>query len=616
MALRLARSGWIAVALALVAASFAGCGSTEQSRSEDGAFDVVEQCHTVASKGSTVPHLWIEANLDAIRRDFPAPTVHSRNLWHLSAVMWDAWALHTPGATPYFGGESVTVADDDRVGAIREAISFAAHRLLSDRYASAVGAEESLAAFDELTAALCLDPAVEPEAGTFGAIGVAIAERALEFGGTDGSLESSRYLDLSYQPVNPPLLVASDEIVMVDPNRWQPLQLPLRSTQNGQSEGDRAQVFIGPNWGSVTSFALPAADERGVTIDPGPPPLLNSDTDAEFRRAAVDVVAYSDTIGGDTGAEVIDISPGAIGNNALGQSNGTGRVQNPVTGVRYETNLVPRSDYARAVAEFWADGPDSETPPGHWNTLAMGTSDLLDAEDLRWGGQGLALSRLEWDLRLLFTLNAALHDTAIAVWGAKRAYDYPRPISMIRYLGTNNEGGLPATPGLVEVVTEQTAAVGGRHEGLSIGATAVRTFMGPVMAPESQLVGVGWREAIDWLPYQSDSFVSPAFAGYVSGHSGFSRAAADVLTAATGSEFFPGGLFTHDIALGSFIHEEGPSADMQLQWATYRDAADEAGESRLYGGIHVEVDDIAGRVIGAEIADLVWVDAQAYFSAQ
>ena len=303
MALRLARSGWIAVALALVAASFAGCGSTEQSRSEDGAFDVVEQCHTVASKGSTVPHLWIEANLDAIRRDFPAPTVHSRNLWHLSAVMWDAWALHTPGATPYFGGESVTVAEDDRVGAIREAISFAAHRLLSDRYASAVGAEESLAAFDELTAALCLDRAVEPEAGTFGAIGVAIAERALEFGGTDGSLESSRYLDLSYQPVNPPLLVASDEIVMVDPNRWQPLQLPLRSTQNGQSEGDRAQVFIGPNWGSVTSFALPAADERGVTIDPGPPPLLNSDTDAEFRRAAVDVVAYSDTIGGDTGAE-------------------------------------------------------------------------------------------------------------------------------------------------------------------------------------------------------------------------------------------------------------------------------------------------------------------------
>ena len=616
LVLRLARSCWIAVALALVAVSLAGCGSTETTRSEDAAFAVADGCRTVATEGSTVPRLWVEANLDGIRRDFPAPTVHSRNLWYLSAVMWDAWALHTAGATPYFGGERVAVAEEDRVGAIREAITFAAYRLLSDRYASAVGAELSLAGFDELAHSLCLDPAVEPEAGTSGAVGVAIAERALEFGAIDGSLESAGYLDLSYQPVNAPLLVASDEIVMEDPNRWQPLQLSLRATQNGQDEGRGAQVFIGSNWGSVTSFALPAPDDRGVTIDPGPPPLLNSDTDDAFRRAAVAVIAYSDMIGGETGAEVIDISPGAIGNNVLGQSNGSGRVQNPVTGVPYETNLVPQSDYARAVAEFWADGPDSETPPGHWNTLAMRTSELLDAKDLRWRGQGLPLSRLEWDLRLLFTLNASLHDTAIAVWGAKRAYDYPRPISMIRYLGTDSEGGLPATPGLVEVVTDQTTAVGGRHQGLDVGATAVRTFLGPVMVPETQLVGVGWREAINWLPYQRDSFVSPAFAGYVSGHSGFSRAAADVLTAATGSEFFPGGLFTHDIALGSFIHEEGPSADMQLQWATYGDAADEAGESRLYGGIHVEVDDIAGRVMGAEIADLVWAYAQTYFPPQ
>jgi len=311
---------------------------------------------------------------------------------------------------------------------------------------------------------------------------------------------------------------------------------------------------------------------------------------------------------------MIDISPGVLGNAPLGQTGGTGHATNPATGEPYEPNLVPQADYTRAIAEYWADGPDSETPPGHWNALALEVSDQLDPTNLRWNGSGPTLSRLEWDLRLLFALNASLHDTAIAVWGVKRAYDSPRPISMIRYLGSGNDGGLPVVEGLVEIVTEETAAVGARHARLPVGATVVRTFMGPVMDPESQLVGVGWRQAIDWLPYQRDSFVSPAFAGYVSGHSGFSRAAADILAAATGDEFFPGGLFTHDIAFSAFLHEEGPSADMELQWATYGDAADEAGESRRYGGIHVEADDIAGRLMGAEIAQLVWAKTETYFS--
>jgi len=223
------------------------------------------------------------------------------------------------------------------------------------------------------------------------------------------------------------------------------------------------------------------------------------------------------------------------------------------------------------------------------------------------------MSRLERDLRLFFTMNAALHDAAIATWGTKRAYDYARPISMIRYLGA--QGKLPETPGLVELVTQASAAPGGEHQGLTVGATAVRSWLGPVSDPESQLAGVGWRDSIDWLPYQRPTFVSPAFAGYVSGHSAFSRAAADVLASATGDEFFPGGLFTHTVSAGSFIHEEGPTVDVVLQWATYGDAADEAGESRRYGGIHVAADDIEGRVLGAQVADLAWDEAQDYFGS-
>ena len=64
---------------------------------------------------------------------------------------------------------------------------------------------------------------------------------------------------------------------------------------------------------------------------------------------------------------MIDISPRSFGNNSLGANDGAGYDVNPVTGKPYAPNLVKRGDWSRVIAEFWADGPDSETPPGHWN---------------------------------------------------------------------------------------------------------------------------------------------------------------------------------------------------------------------------------------------------------
>jgi hypothetical protein len=104
------------------------------------------------------------------------------------------------------------------------------------------------------------------------------------------------------------------------------------------------------------------------------------------------------------------------------------------------------------------------------------------------------------------------------------------------------------------------------------------------------------------VPYQRSTFVTPAFASFVSGHSTFSRAAAVVLSAITGSEFFPGGLATFDAAAHAYlIHEDGPTTDVRLEWATYYDAADQAGLSRLYGGIHFPADDISGRIAGDRV---------------
>ncbi len=554
----------------------------------------------------SVATIWNEAALDAIRRDFPAPTVHSRNLYHLSVAMWDVWAAYEPTASGVFVDDKR--ADSDQSEARSQAISFAAYRLLTDRYSQSTGAIESLSQFDETLESLCLDRDMIQVEGSPAAFGAAVADAILDESVDDGSLEASGYVDPSYKPINEPLAVDEPGVEMADPNRWQPLDLGEQITQNGQVLDDPVQEFIGPNWGYVTPFAITPDPTNGLPYDPGPPPLYGTD---EFASGASDVAALSaklDSLSGD----VVDISPATLGNVELGTYSAEGWDTNPTTGEPYPTNLVPEADYGRIIAEYWADGPDSETPPGHWNTLATGVGDTLEAD----GGlaiDGEEVDRLEWDVKVMLAMNGALHDTAIAVWGAKAYYDYARPISMIRYLG--QQGLLVDSPGVIETITSESASAGGPHAHLKdhVGEQAVYAWRGEPLNPNAMLGGVGWIRAAEWLPYQRQSFVSPAFAAYVSGHSGFSRSAAEVLTELTGSPFFPGGLATHTVEPGGLLHEAGPTQAVTLQWATYRDAADQAGISRLYGGIHVAADDLAGRIIGAEIGVMATERARGYF---
>ena len=108
--------------------------------------------------------------------------------------------------------------------------------------------------------------------------------------------------------------------------------------------------------------------------------------------------------------------------------------------------------------------------------------------------------------------------------------------------------------------------------------------------------------------------MTPPFAGYVSGHSTYSRAAAEVLTALTGNEYFPGGMSGFVITADEFlVFEEGPSVDMELQWATYRDASDQCSLSRIWGGIHPPADDIPGRLIGEQIGLAAFALGSQYF---
>jgi hypothetical protein len=216
-----------------------------------------------------------------------------------------------------------------------------------------------------------------------------------------------------------------------DPNRWQPLAFDVAFTQNGLV-ASQIQIYVGSHWGAVRPFTLELQPNEAVYLDPGTPPQLGGLGDAEYRAGIVTALQHSSLLDPSNG-NTIDISPAALGNNTLGQNNGTGRTMNPATGSPYPPQLVPHGDYGRVVAEFWADGPSSETPPGHWNALA---NDIVDHASFQRqiGGSGPVLDELEWDVKMYFALNAAVHDAAIAAWGCKRRYDYIRPISSIRYM--------------------------------------------------------------------------------------------------------------------------------------------------------------------------------------
>ena len=581
-------------------------------------------CDPTDRAGQSVARIWDEQALSLIRQVVPAPTVHARNLFHLSAAMWDAWAAYDTEADGYAYLEKHQA--DDVMAAREVAISFAAYRILDWRYRQI---SDLATAADELTAtmtSLCLDPAyTATNAADPAAVGNQIAEIIIARGADDGSLEEARYVDADYVAANEPLAVSDSGTVMADPNLWQPLALDEQISQNGIPIPGQVQTFIGPHWGNVDAFALVASDQ-GTPIDPGPPPRIHDPaSDAAFREAALDVLRYSSRLDPTDGA-TIDISPGALGNNSLAANDGDGHDVNPATGEPYAPNVVLRADYERALAEYWADGPKSETPPGHWNVIANAVSDAEGIE-YRISHEGPELDRLEWDVKLYFALNGALHDAAVAAWGLKGFYDSARPISMIRYLGGNGQSsdpdgpgydpdGLPLEDGLVEVVTEASSAPGQRHEDLAdhVGEVAVFAWRGFPDDPEQDRSGVGWILAVDWVPYQRSTFVTPAFAGYVSGHSTFSRAAAEVMTAFTGSEFFPGGLHEYHLSAGELIHEEGPDEPITIQWATYRDAADQAGISRLFMGIHIPADDLQGRRVGATCGEDAWALASEYFA--
>ncbi|MFY0626717.1 MAG: VCBS repeat-containing protein [Reichenbachiella sp.] len=619
----------------------------------------------INSDDHSVARLWNEVLLDAIRNDLARPTVHARNLFHTSIAMYDAWASMDEVAVPFYLGNQwgnsnlqfEGFTSDNIIQDRNEAISYAAYRLLSYRFKNSPGASQSLAHFDELMNMLDYDTekhSVNYSTGNAFALGNYIAEGLIRFGILDGANELNGFSNRYYQPLNSPLNPFEDELVeLEDPNRWQPLEIEGFIDQSGNPQKGDASDFLTPEWGLVQPFALTSnnlinQERNGSTYsvyeDPGAPPFLNLTGTSEENNNyqwGFSMVSIWGAHLDPTDGVMWDISPGNVGNlNSLpdefenyssfynyqaGGDIGKGRSVNPISQQNYAANVVPRGDFTRVLAEFWADGPDSETPPGHWFSILNYVSDHASFER-KFEGLGSELDPLEWDVKAYFSLGGAMHDAAISAWSIKGWYDYVRPLSAIRFmsqlgqssnanLDNYHTAGIPLVSRYVEVIEEGDPLEGENQEHL--GKIKLYSWKGHdyIENPESEVAGVGWILASDWWPYQRPSFVTPPFAGYVSGHSTFSRAAAEVLTSITGNEYFPGGMASFLAKKDEFlVFEKGPSVDVLLQWATYRDAADQCSMSRIWGGIHPPADDIPGRKLGEKVGLGAFNLAKRYFS--
>jgi hypothetical protein len=596
----------------------------------------------VPNPNYSIARNWSERILEGIRMDTPHPPVHARNLFSFSVCMYDAWAAYDPNAVGFIYRGKHTAPDI--ASARREAISYAMYRMMLERHAYSRTATNQAFANPNFMAALGYDTNnVSRDTNTPAGIGNSIYDAVSAWFINDGSRQAN---GTPFPTANPPVgypgypaghprgyaflnermnpfapgTTFDGTNTLFDVNIWQRLVVANAIDQNG-FPFPPLQPYVGAQWLWVRPFSLSRIDENKVWIDPGPPPNLGT-TKAWFLSNLVEVIRYSSELTTADGV-MTNISPAAIGNNTLGANDGQGYTANPVTGMPYADNIVLRGDFTRALTEFWADGPSSETPPGHWNSIANHVSDDMasNAIPFRVGGTGPVVDRLEWDIKLYFTLNAALHDAACAAWSVKRFYNGWRPISAIRHCGglgqssdpglpSYHTDGLPLVPNLIELVTDATVA-SGRHAGLTSGKIAVFCWPGQPEDPANETSGVKWIHAEDWIAYQKRTFVTPAFPGYISGHSTFSRAAAEAMTSFTGSKWFPGGLgiFT----LPSLINEAGPTAPVTLQWASYYDAADQVGLSRIWGGIHPPADDFPGRRVGAEVGQSAWALASKFF---
>lgn len=333
-------------------------------------------------------------------------------------------------------------------------------------------------------------------------------------------------------------------------DKWTP---DVILTNDGKHKGHRNQAFLTPQWGQLNMFnGQPVANFRPVK----PQPFLNE----AFKLAVVDVDNKTIKINGKTQVISSDLVGTVINQKFIDQATHI---------IDISANLTEKQ---KLIAEFWEDANGTSFPPGTWMSIGQYVSN-------RDGNS------LDQDAQMFFMLGNAVCDAGIAVWDSKVYYGYTRPFAAIRTLGK------------LGLIGNKNAD--GDYEILAYDGTAKKS--GRILATQ-------------FITYQTPhSDFSPPFAEYVSGHSGFSAAAATVLQKFTGSDTF-GASYTFPTGSSRFEMGITPKHPLTLSWDTFSQAATEAGISRLYGGIHFTEGNVNGSKLGNQVGQAVYAKAQTYIT--
>ncbi len=480
----------------------------------------------LADDRESVVITWNKAALQGVRDSKIGPPMVARALAIVHTCAFDAWAAYDERAVGTRLGAALRRPHQEHTLANQNmAISFAAYRACIDLFP---GSRATV--FDPLMRSLGYFPNdTTTDVTTPSGVGNVAAQAVIDVRHRDGANQlgdepggnGMPYSDYTgYTPVNLPMDLRDypscaeptrpgfDPATVRDPNHWQPLTYRDAAHPDGFTP-----PFVGAHWNRVKPFALKS------------PSQLRSRTG--FARYGTDSYASQ-------AQALIELSAGL-------------------------------TDEHKMIAEYWADGPHSELPPGHWDLFGQ----FVSQRDHHGAGK----HGVEADAKLFFALTNAVFDAGICCWDNKRFYDSVRPITAIRYLFRGQQ---------------------------------IRAWGGPCQ-------GTKWIPGEEWLMYQPSFFPTPPFPSYSSGHSTFSAAGAEILRLFTRSDTFGG---SATFAAGSSRTEPGtvPATDVTLRWSTFSAAADQAGVSRRYGGIHFEQDDLDARAAGRLVARQAWAKALSYFN--
>ena len=452
--------------------------------------------------------IWNRAALQEVRLGKLSPPVAARALAVAHTCMYDAWTVYDARAIPVAATSPRRPAGEFSDFNKHKAVSYAAYRCLYNLFPAGAARLDAVLVGQGYTPTDTSTNLTLPQGVGNVAAAAVIAHRRYDGSNQYGDLAAGAYADYSgFVPANGPMpfclptTVGACPLNITDPYHWQPLTNNLGVTQK----------FAAPYWEQVRPFALSSASQYDAlpSVAPGP----------NYLRSAALLDA--------------DISQMIAISGALTMQQ-------------------------KVVVEYWADGPDSELPPGHWGLFAQAVAQRDN-------------NTIDRDVKMFFAMHNASLDAGIVAWHLKRKYQGVRPITAVRYFrqGTNIFAwGGPGQPNLV--------IEGGK-----------------------------------WTPYNPGSNLTPTFPGYISGHSTFSAASAAALRAFNGSDNFG---FSTVIPPNFGRVEPGvPAVPTTLTYPTFTAAVVDAGISRLYAGIHFSDDNTVGQDLGTRIGTQAWNKSQFLF---